>query len=329
MLKDQTAVIFVEGIPGSGKSTFAQRLAFHLQQCGHRARWHHENDRNNPANPAGTPHGWSASDLRGRLSAWKQFIAQAVKDREIVILESALFQRQLNRFVKERKEEDLPGFMGALFKILRPASPILIQFSQPSIRAHYEWLSQVRGDTLSHFSKIIRSSTFVPKKQMDDLSLITAYYSRIQKVSLQYAKEFPGAVIMQRHARHDWKGSFNEVCRSLSLPDYLPPKLLVSVLRKLAGTYKRDDGVELVIVEIVGGRLRIKHDRFLELVDPQQLHFFIDNFPDEMKFDVMPDGATKLRIAAWSMMGSGLYVRNVPDRFTVERVFTKINPVSK
>ena len=111
---------------------------------------------------------------------------------------------------------------------------------------------------------------------------------------------------------------------ALGLPKYVPPALPKAALRELSGTYKRDDGVELVIVEMVTGRLRIKHDRFLELVDPEKLHFFLDNFPDEIRFEVGSGRATKLRISAWSMFGSGVFVRGISDRFTVERVFTKI-----
>lgn len=322
-LKARTTVIFVEGIPGSGKSTFAQRLSFHLQKCGYRARWHHENDRNHPAIAVGTPNEWDFHDVERRLAGWKQFIAQATAGREIVILESALLQKQLNRYVKERKESELPVLFDPLYRILKKAQPVLIQLRQSSIQSHFQWLSTVRRDALSHFARIAKP--FAARDDIDDLSLICAYYSRIQKVSANYAKRFPGQVIVLNQANNDWIGSFNQICRKFGVPEYTPARIPRHLISQLSGTYKRDDGIELVVVEAKGGRLQIKHDGDLDLVDRERLLFFIDNRPDEIRFELASGAVPKLRMGAGTMVGTGTHKRTVPDRFTVDRVFSKLH----
>ncbi len=322
MLTPQTRVIFIEGIPGSGKSTFAQRLSFHLQQCGHRVRWHHENDRNHPAIPVGMPSEWNFQDIAGRLRNWERFIARAIANREIAILESALFQKQLNRYIKERKEDELPALFDPLYDILKKASPILIQFRQTSMSAHFRWLSTVRTDALAHFARIARP--FANRDNRDDLPLICAYYSRVQKMSSDFAKRFPGQVLVLNQVRRDWLGSFNKICRKLGLPAYSPVRMPRNLIPMLVGTYQRIDGIELVVIEAEGGRLRIQHDRTLELIDTKQLLFFIDNRPDEIRFELVSGAAPKLRMGAGTMLGSGAHQRKIPDRFTVERVFSKL-----
>src|SRR5690606_30063486 len=74
MLTPETRIIFVEGIPGSGKSTVAQKLSFHLQSCGYKSRWHHENDRNHPAIRVGTSAEWDFRNIERRLRDWERFI---------------------------------------------------------------------------------------------------------------------------------------------------------------------------------------------------------------------------------------------------------------
>jgi len=323
MLMPQTRVIFIEGIPGSGKSTFAQRLSFHLQKNGYQARWHHENDRNHPAIPVGTPHEWNFQNIARRLRDWERFIAQAAGGHEIVILESALFQKQLNHYVKEKQESELPALFDPLYKILKKVSPILIQFRQTSLPSHFRWLSTVRSDALAHFARIARPFAF--QDNTDDFSLICAYYSRIQKVSLNLGRQFPGQLIVLNQAKSDWVGSFNKICRELGLPAYLPVRMPRNLASALVGTYQRTDGIELVVIKAKGSRLHIQNDRALELVDPEQLLFFIDNRPDEIRFELASDTAPKLRMGAGTMAGSGSHQRKIPDRFTVERVFSKLD----
>ena len=45
---DLPRIIFVDGLPGSGKSTTAQRLSLHLRRQGYRARWVFEHEEPHP-----------------------------------------------------------------------------------------------------------------------------------------------------------------------------------------------------------------------------------------------------------------------------------------
>ena len=239
-----------------------------------------------------------------------------------MILESALFQRQLNHYVKLINEDELPVLFDPLYRILQNVSPILIQFKHTELPSHFRWLAKARNGALAHFANIARP--YAISEGMDDLSLISAYYSRIQKVSVNFAQKFPGPVLVVNQPRNDWVGSFDRICRKLRLPVRKPVRIPRNLASQLAGTYQRIDGLELVIIDAKRGRLSVRHDRDLKLIDPEQLLFFVDNRPDEIRFESAPGAASKLRMGGGSMFGSGSYRRKIPDRFTVDRVFVKL-----
>lgn len=317
-------LILIEGVPGSGKSSVAQLVTLGLQRAGLSARWHHENDRNHPISPLGSISG--AGD--DRLTVWSRFIEQTMAQDEIVVLESALFQKQLNGFVKARRESEIKPLFEALFALLLPAKPLLVCFRQSSMLDHVEWLIELRGSgTLRHFLGILRDSAFSIASSQTGAALVAHYYDRVQAVTVDVAAQFPGELLILTDAKEDWEAAHGRVFERLGIPTLVRPNLPNELKQKLAGRYKCVDGIELAEILVEGGRLKFNHDGWLELIDLAERHFFIDNRPDEIRFTIGDDGAIRFIMGTWVMTGSGNYVRSVPDRFTYGRVFMKLEDI--
>ena len=85
-------LLLIEGIPGSGKTTAARRIAEQLAARGIPARWHLEESRSHPVAPRDLRRTAREPGFGPRLlDSWRRFAASA-PEGEVTILEGTLFQ---------------------------------------------------------------------------------------------------------------------------------------------------------------------------------------------------------------------------------------------
>src|SRR5262245_47045296 len=103
-----TRLIFVDGLPGSGKSTTAKSLAAELEQRGIPWRLFRERESDHPLNVGGNLHP-SGSATGNRLFAaytvdsfqeeslarWQAFVAEAARAEAVNVLDSYPFQNSV------------------------------------------------------------------------------------------------------------------------------------------------------------------------------------------------------------------------------------------
>ena len=86
-------LIFVEGLPGSGKSSTSQFICNQLRRHGQRGRWYHEEE---PRHPVAPSKGLQDADSfapysETELGGWRDFVSTRTRWSEITI-ESRFFQ---------------------------------------------------------------------------------------------------------------------------------------------------------------------------------------------------------------------------------------------
>ena len=87
-----TRLVFVEGLPGSGKTSTAKNLARSLRRKGLEATWFHELHPEHPVIPRSVMKQATQGDYAQRcLDRWEAFAASASPDRA-TILEGCAFQ---------------------------------------------------------------------------------------------------------------------------------------------------------------------------------------------------------------------------------------------
>ena len=85
-----TKLIFVEGIPGSGKTNTAEFLCSQLERNGIPVAHVHEKDPNHP-----TRMEWQgeASRIEGSLERWRDFASSRAQSDSVTVLDGQLFHR--------------------------------------------------------------------------------------------------------------------------------------------------------------------------------------------------------------------------------------------
>lgn len=127
-------LIFVDGLPGSGKSTTAQFVALQLQKHNLKARWFYEVEEPHPI------HYWDAANrdefAQKSLQLWRLFAASARQSDEITVLESSLFQRTLGLVLARYEninEEWLIEYYAELQEIIVELAPMLVYYYQVDV----------------------------------------------------------------------------------------------------------------------------------------------------------------------------------------------------
>jgi DNA polymerase III delta prime subunit len=126
-----SGLVFVEGVPGTGKSTTAQFLARQLIRHGRPARWFYEEQVPNPFVPEIHP-----SEYRDwhhfinlRVERWQEFARAAAVSTETLVAESVLLQAPV--FTMLRRDVP-PAMIEQLLIELAASSPRSIRSSSIS-----------------------------------------------------------------------------------------------------------------------------------------------------------------------------------------------------
>lgn len=119
-------IIFVEGIPGTGKTTTAERAAAWLRDRGIVATWHDELVRPHPVVPRPLMKRWREPGY-GALCAESlaRFVA-ALPEDAIEILESTLFQQTARFLWAADRGDEVPAYLAGVAAATVSAEPALL-----------------------------------------------------------------------------------------------------------------------------------------------------------------------------------------------------------
>ncbi len=163
-------MILIEGLPGTGKSTFAKNLVRALEgKC--KVRLFLETDEDNPfIYKTGTTIDSNIEDFSNFvLNAWCTFLKNESYKDHIYIQESLTIQQQMNFPLVINKVEKGKSLINEIFKKIERVNPVLIYLYSSNPVAHFEktmksrgteWEQQVRG-TLS-------TSALLKDKKIDE-----------------------------------------------------------------------------------------------------------------------------------------------------------------
>lgn len=101
------ALVFVEGLPGSGKSTTAQWIAHEMEVRGRPSRWIYEEEMPHPV--LGTMSGPYTSwkdFLTRRLSGWANFAAAVRASEAVTVVDSTFLQSSEASMLRRNLEPD-------------------------------------------------------------------------------------------------------------------------------------------------------------------------------------------------------------------------------
>ncbi|MDM0078725.1 AAA family ATPase [Variovorax sp. J2P1-59] len=138
-------LVLVEGLPGTGKTTLAERLCAFAVSSGRQAVWHREEDRDHPVHPASLTMTREQPGFASRcLQSWNAFAERVQSNRGLCILEGSAFQSTV-RFLMEQESEDAHGYVAQFEHLVRAVCPAVVYLRPADTAAHTRGIAAHRG----------------------------------------------------------------------------------------------------------------------------------------------------------------------------------------
>lgn len=172
-----TRLIFIEDLPGSGKTSLAEWLCEHLQARGASATWIPELARDHPVIAKATMRTARVRGYADRcITRWAAFstATQKLESPGTIILEGCLFQSTVRFLVEhERCKSEIDNYLPAVEACLAPLRPCLVYLTPTDTRAYLE-TERVRRKGFEIVSRIASYSETVPYSIARDLQGFSA-----------------------------------------------------------------------------------------------------------------------------------------------------------
>lgn len=148
----KTNVIIVEGLPGSGKSTTAAKIAKMLKKKGKSVVCVDEGVPNHPVDYADYDFPDFETERRKILARWRSFAEGA--DRNTIYVFNGIFLQNpmcetMLRFGME--EEASRQYIAEIAEIIRPLNPVIIYIDLPDVKATVDNIVEERGQDWLRF----------------------------------------------------------------------------------------------------------------------------------------------------------------------------------
>ena len=288
------ALVLVEGMPGSGKSTTAQWLAGEFEREGRAARWVYEGEVPHPVvDPlAVLLRDWK--EILGRhLTGWSRFAAAVRAEETVVVVESAFLQRSVAAMLRRNLDgEIIRTFVARLADIIRPLDPALVYFRAPDPVIAFRAICDKRGMawTLQHISGF-EGSAWARTRGENGMGGVLAYWREHASICDAVAAGAGLRTLVVGPEVGDWPSRRRHIAAFLGLTAPASAAVVVPDLARFVGTY-RDARGRKALVSIHEGELAVEgllwHRN--RLVPCAASIFEAESWPFRLTFEDDPSG---------------------------------------
>jgi thymidylate kinase len=309
------ALVFVEGLPGSGKSTTAQWIAHEMERQGRPTRWIYEEEVPHPV--LGAAHGpWASWKewLRDRLSAWASFAAAARTSELATVVDSTFLQASVASTLRRGLDPDLIlAYLDRVADLVRPLDPALVYFLEAEPDTAFRKICETRGMawTLHHIAAC-DGAKWARARGTSGLDGLLAYWREHARVCDVAASRSRLRTLTVESRVEDWPGRRRLIAEFLGLPWPPTPAPSETNLARFAGRYRSETGREIRL-SVRAGDLVVEglHWWGTRLLPRAPGVFDTESWPFRLTFDADPTGeVNRLRVdgpaLAWRRF-SGAY----------------------
>ncbi|WP_164545499.1 AAA family ATPase [Paenibacillus albus] len=191
-----TQLIMIEGIPGSGKSTTAQLIANELRRMGVNHKWWYEEEKGHPvyfyedyteiqAIIDDLTNGNYPKVIDNALKKWRQFADSVLSSGDVVIVDSCLFgYLTWTLFPFEVPAQEIEAYVRAVEQIIKPLNPHVIYYYQADIGAALAKICTRRaGETEQNFIRAAAESPYGKSRGLSGFEGLVAYWKGYREIT--------------------------------------------------------------------------------------------------------------------------------------------------
>lgn len=280
-------LILLEGIPGSGKSTFARFIAVQMERNGYRTKLYHETTGDHPLFLDNNDHDLDiGSWMNAYLENWQRMIDQLKEMDDSVVLESALFQYPiLNLLHKDLERGKITGFIEQICRIAQQIQPVLFYFCQKDQEMAIRKMIDSRGGELYLKQKYeqFMNEPYYKNRGNTGPALHLAFLSEYGQLANMNFHLNKFNKLSVENSKGEWESYQKQLLQFLNLSFYDDPMIDANILKDYAGKYRNEKMNLNLTVEHVDGQLFIFGDRRLR---PKNLYqFYLSDISVEVTFN--------------------------------------------
>jgi len=235
-------MIFVDGLPGSGKSTTAEYVASELERRGIPYRLLHERQPDHPLNVGGALHP-SGSTTGARMFAeytvgsfvaeslirLNAFAKETLRAEHICILDSYPFQNSLRILLQMNADPvTLARYQSSVEQAAADLDPVLIYFDPGDAEQAFRVIAEARGPTWTAYAiAVITECPYATSRRLQGLdgalAILKSYKLVVDESVARF--RFPKLVLSGCHLRWpDCHAKIREFLRLEPGPPAMPPR---------------------------------------------------------------------------------------------------------
>jgi hypothetical protein len=230
-----TNLIFVEGLPGLGKTTTAVWLASRLQAVHPRVNLLLETQPGHPLNvggdllPAGDVTGEEfferytpASFVRESLERWRTFVRFASASDTITVLDSYPFQNAARILLQlDMGFDGIYEYVGQVEALAAPLQPALIYLAHwdaEEMTRHFSQISAQRGrEWTNYVIMLMKQAPYARARQLEGFEGVLEFLRDYKRLTDALARRTPMPGVVIEAGTGNWEERYREIERFLEL----------------------------------------------------------------------------------------------------------------
>ena len=230
-----TKLIFVEGLPGSGKTTTASWLASRLQSERLMVNLFLEHQLEHPLNVGGTlhPSGYTtgeaffqrytpASFVHESLQRWHTFVRDALQTEAINVLDSYPFQNTVRVLLQLNATPDcMREYAGQVDALIMPLQPVLLYFNHQDLIHAFHTLSTIsaqRGKAWTDYVvELVTHCPYAMARHLEGFSGALAVLSDYKQLTDALLRQSRCPQIVLEDCARGWEECYQQIEAFLGL----------------------------------------------------------------------------------------------------------------
>ncbi len=313
-------LIFIEGIPGSGKSTTAQFVSNIFTRNNIPHKWWYEEAKGHPVylfdnqeSMQQVVENLSNGNYRLvidiALKRWIEFSISLQNSNEIVIVDSCLLgYLTWSLFPNNVPKKAILEYVSEVEEIVKQCNPVLIYFYQDDIAAAIKKICLRRsGATENNFIRAATESSYGKTKGLTGFNGLVSYWQDYRALTDESFEGLSFPKISINNTEGDWLVYYRDILNFLGVNEKQNRSIVQDDLQRFVGSYySKQDGEKVCWVVLDGGRLIVDGLRQVwtkTTLIPKSLNSFdVESLPFQVKFEEDERGIMNMYLSGCELL---------------------------